>query len=166
MAQVQGLRRYSWLFVFLVAVGGLWYPKLGLLIVPIMLALPILGFKGGKYWCGNFCPHGSLFDFLLARVSQKSPIPVWARATPVKALVFIVFLSVRTINARLGQFHVLGERYFPRQAGPGIRIQLPCRDSCRFSLGIVCASPHLVPFLSDGHIPNDILPARFGCRAE
>ena len=32
------LKKYSWIFIPLVAIAGLWYPKLGLLMIPVMLA--------------------------------------------------------------------------------------------------------------------------------
>ena len=56
------IRKYAWIFTVLVAIGGLWEPKLGLLVILIMMGLTITAFFTGRYWCGNFCPHGSLFD--------------------------------------------------------------------------------------------------------
>ncbi|KUO51132.1 MAG: ferredoxin--NAD(+) reductase [Desulfitibacter sp. BRH_c19] len=72
------LRNWSWVFILLVAFAGLWYPKLGLLMIPVMIALPIFGFKKGKFWCGNICPHGSLFDRFILQVSANKRIPSWA----------------------------------------------------------------------------------------
>ena len=68
------VRKYGWLFTVLVAVGGLWQPKLGLLVILIMAALTITSFFTGRYWCGNFCPHGSLFDVIMLPLAAiKSP---------------------------------------------------------------------------------------------
>lgn len=58
-------QRSAWILVPIIAFGGLYYHKLGLLLLPIMLTLILLGFFRGKYWCGKLCPHGSLFDVIL-----------------------------------------------------------------------------------------------------
>ena len=50
------LRKNAWVFTLLVAIGGLWEPKLGLLVILIMAGLMITGFTG-RFWCGNICPH-------------------------------------------------------------------------------------------------------------
>jgi len=49
------IRKYGWIFTLTVAFGGLWFPKLGLLVLPVILALTTLSFFKGRYWCGNFC---------------------------------------------------------------------------------------------------------------
>ena len=69
------IRKYGWIFAFVVAFGGLWVPRLGLLLIPMMLALGIMGFFRGKYWCGNFCPHGSLFDGIIMPLGRNVPLP-------------------------------------------------------------------------------------------
>lgn len=83
------LRKYIWLFILLVAVGGLWYPKLGLLMIPIMLTLMIMGTLKGKYWCGNICPHGSLFDGIIMPVSRNVSLPAFLKH---KATIFLMFV--------------------------------------------------------------------------
>ena len=50
------LRKYAWLFTLLVAIGGLWEPRLGLLVIAVMAALTITALFKGRYWCGNVCP--------------------------------------------------------------------------------------------------------------
>ncbi len=98
-------RKYAWLFIPLVAVGGLWYPHLGLLMIPVMLSLAVMGFIRGKYWCGNFCPHGSLFDGILMRFSANRKIPRILRAKIIKAIAFCWFafmLSNRLLTVFAG----------------------------------------------------------------
>lgn len=95
------LRKWSWLFLLIVAFGGLWFPKLGLLMIPIMIALPIIGFSKGKYWCGNICPHGSLFDQYIMPLSSNRKIPAWAKSRVTMSLGFAWFmymLSIRLIK--------------------------------------------------------------------
>ena len=64
-------QKVAWILVPIIAFGGLWFHKLGLLLLPIMLTLMVLGFRNGKYWCGKLCPHGSLFDVILVRWSPR-----------------------------------------------------------------------------------------------
>ncbi|MDD3169441.1 MAG: 4Fe-4S binding protein [Eubacteriales bacterium] len=93
------IRKYGWIFTLLVAIGGLWYPKLGLLVLPVMLTLTILSFFKGRYWCGNFCPHGSLFDSLLGPVSRNKKIPKFfkSKVFGTMFLAFFMFNMIRKI---------------------------------------------------------------------
>lgn len=78
----------------LIAIGGLWEPKLGLMVVFIMAGLAISGFFTGRYWCGNICPHGSLFDRVFSPISQNKKIPKFIKS---KSMIF-GFLFFFTIN--------------------------------------------------------------------
>ncbi len=96
------VRKYAWLFVPFVAFGGLWYPKLGLLIIPLMLTLMVMSFLKGKYWCGNICPHGSLFDYIILPISMNKKIPSFMKSKKTMAVFFTWFMYMmisRTIKA-------------------------------------------------------------------
>lgn len=99
------IKKYAWLFILLVAFGGLWYPKLGLLMIPMMAALALMGFFRGKSWCGNFCPHGSLFDGLIMPLSPNKKIPGLLRSKTVAAAAFIFFMFM--LGRRLSNVLVL-----------------------------------------------------------
>lgn len=86
------VRKYSWLFIPPVAFGGLWYPKLGLLMIPLMTTLAVMGFLKGKYWCGNLCPHGSLFDSIIMPISINTKIPSFLKSKIAMALAFTWFM--------------------------------------------------------------------------
>lgn len=89
-------KKYAWLVVPVIAFGGLFYPKLGLLLIPIMITLITLGFFKGKYWCGNLCPHGSLFDSLLFKYSFNKKMPPLLTSTTFKVLFFLFYMSMFT----------------------------------------------------------------------
>ena len=95
------LKKWTWLFIPIVAVGGLFIPKLGLLLIPMMLSLLILGFFKGKYWCGNYCPHTSLFDYLLLPFAPLKKIPDFIKTRLARGLFFsfYIFMFVRRILA-------------------------------------------------------------------
>lgn len=98
------VKKYAWLFILLVAFGGLWYPKLGLLMIPMMAALAVLGFLKGKYWCGNYCPHGSLLDGIIMRLSsnRKTPALFRSKITISLAFLFFMFMLGRRLIAVFG----------------------------------------------------------------
>lgn len=86
------IRKYAWIFTALVAIGGLWQPKLGLLVILIMAGLIITSFFTGRYWCGNFCPHGSLFDKIFLPISQNKKIPSFLKSKSMIVGFFIFFM--------------------------------------------------------------------------
>lgn len=90
------LRKYGWMITVLVAIGGRWEPKLGLVVVLIMAGLVATSFFKGRYWCGNICPHGSLFDSLLP-ISNNKKIPQFFKS---KAFItgFLVFFMWNFTN--------------------------------------------------------------------
>jgi len=85
------LRKYGWLFTIMVGVGGLWFPKIGLLVILVILSLTAVSFFKGRFWCGNFCPHGSLFDSIVMHISNNKNIPSFLRSRVLAGLFFIFF---------------------------------------------------------------------------
>ena len=86
------LRKYGWILTVLIAIGGLWQPKLGLIVVFIMAGLTISGFFYGRSWCGNICPHGSLFDKIFLPISKNKKIPNFLKSKPIGIGFFIFFM--------------------------------------------------------------------------
>lgn len=87
-----GLRRFAWIGTVLIAIGGLWEPKLGLLVILIMAGLTTTAFFSGRFWCGNVCPHGSLFDVVLNPLSQNRKIPGFLKSKPMMIGFFVLFM--------------------------------------------------------------------------
>jgi NAD(P)H-flavin reductase/ferredoxin len=95
------VRKYTWLVTVIIAIGGLWFPKLGLVVLAIMAALIATAFFNGRYWCGNVCPHGSLFDNVIMPISRNSKIPALFKTKAFVVLFFTFFvwnLSRKVIN--------------------------------------------------------------------
>lgn len=86
------IREYGFLFTFLVAIGGLFYPKLGLLVLLIMLGLLVTSFFNAKFWCGNICPHGSYFDNIILPMSRNTKIPKFFKNKIFSYGFFVFFL--------------------------------------------------------------------------
>lgn len=87
------LRKYGWIFTVLVALGGTFVePKLGLAVIGIMVGLIATSFFKGRYWCGNICPHGSLFDSVIHPISLNKKIPGFLKSTPMVIGFFLFFM--------------------------------------------------------------------------
>ena len=87
-----GIRKTAWIITLVVAIGGQFYPRLGLLVPFIMAALIGMSFFKGRHWCGNYCPHGSLFDYLLLPVSRNKKIPGILTSKITVVLFFLFFM--------------------------------------------------------------------------
>jgi NAD(P)H-flavin reductase/ferredoxin len=98
------VRKSAWLVTLAVAVGGQFYPPLGLLVPLIMISLMGMSLLKGRYWCGNFCPHGSFFDFLLLPLSRNKKIPglLASKITVVLFFIFFMFNLTRRFVAAIG----------------------------------------------------------------
>lgn len=101
------LRKNAWVFTLLVAIGGLWEPKLGLLVILIMAGLMITGFFTGRFWCGNICPHGSLFDRFLLPFSRNVKIPKILKSK-IFIIVFFIFFMYNFSRKIINSFHAWG----------------------------------------------------------
>ncbi|MGE5653455.1 MAG: 4Fe-4S binding protein [Bacillota bacterium] len=110
------LRRYAWIFTLTVAFGGLWEPKLGLLVIPVILGLVSISFFRGRYWCGNFCAHGSLFDALVMPISRNQSIPALFRSK-ITGLLFFGWFSYNLVRKLLRVSALYGKAPFLDKLG-------------------------------------------------
>lgn len=69
----KGYPLYWILFAYIVA--GWFFPVVGWLAIICMIAPVAFAVKRGRWWCGNACPRGSMYDRLLAKYSPHRPIP-------------------------------------------------------------------------------------------
>lgn len=86
------VRKYAWIFTLTVAFGGLWYPRLGLLVFGVIFSLTAISLFKGRYWCGNYCAHGSLFDQILLPFSRNREIPKFLKSTFTQVAVLTWFM--------------------------------------------------------------------------
>lgn len=102
------------MFTLLVAIGGIRYPKLGLLVLPVMVGLSLAAFFKGRYWCGNICAHGSLFDSVVIKVSLNKKIPKLFKTKWLYIPFFLLF-SYKIITGLIKVSEIYGSAsYFDR----------------------------------------------------
>lgn len=84
------------LYLILLAylVIAFFYPVVGLIALVCMLAPPLVAIYKGRFWCGNYCPRGNLYDKLLTKISRKKQIPSWMRSTLFRSfMVLFIFTA-------------------------------------------------------------------------
>lgn len=74
----KGFPLYWILLIYLVV--GYFYPVIGFLAVICMIAPVAFAVRRGRWWCGNACPRGSLYDKILSKYSPHRPIPSFLRS--------------------------------------------------------------------------------------
>lgn len=86
------VRGYGWLITVLVAIGGQFVKELGLLVPFMMVSLILTSLFKGKYFCGQFCPHGSFFDTFILPFSRNKGVPALLKSKAFIAFFFLFFL--------------------------------------------------------------------------
>lgn len=89
-----------WLF-FLIAIGGLWYPWLGYLMLAMMLGIPVLAYFRNRYWCGNLCPRGAFLDIVLYHFSPHRPYPKLFKKQSFRWAIFSFVITIFAIRMTL-----------------------------------------------------------------
>lgn len=80
-------------FLPLIAIGGLFYPLLGYLVIGMMAFFLILAFFANRYWCWNLCPRGAFLDIVISKLSANRPLPKIFVMHWFRRLVFILFMG-------------------------------------------------------------------------
>lgn len=89
---VKGYPLYWILIVYLVV--GYFYPIIGFIALICMIAPILFSIKKGRWWCGNACPRGNLFDRLLSRYSPHRPIPLLLRSFGFRLFMVVLIFTV------------------------------------------------------------------------
>jgi polyferredoxin len=87
-------RKYIWFLVPLIAIGGMFYPILGLLMLPMMIGLIVMSYSKARYWCANMCPRGSFLDHVIRPFSGFSKGPGFLISAKFKYVFMILFLAL------------------------------------------------------------------------
>ncbi len=89
--EVKGLSFYWILFAYLII--GFFYPIIGFIAFVCMIGPVVTSIWRGRYWCGNICPRGNMYDRLLSRYSPHRPIPKFLKSFGFRLfMVFFIFM--------------------------------------------------------------------------
>ena len=62
-------------FYPLIAIGGLFYPLLGYLMLVMMIFLIVYSYFKARYWCGHLCPRGTFLDIVMPHFTFNRAYP-------------------------------------------------------------------------------------------
>lgn len=86
-----------WIVLILFLFIGWIYPTVGIIALICMLAPVIYGFwKGGRIWCGSFCPRGSFLGKVIGKMSTKGKLPALITNKHFRNFVLVFLLSYFT----------------------------------------------------------------------
>ena len=95
----KGLSLY-WIIIAYIIVGW-FYPIIGLLalicmIGPVVTSVTKVLFSiwKGRWWCGNVCPRGNMYDRLLSKYSPHRPIPEFVRTFGFRLFMVLFIFSM------------------------------------------------------------------------
>ena len=78
------------LIIYLVA--AYFVPEVGVIALICMLGPVMMAVRKGRYWCGHYCPRGSLYDKVIARFSPHKRIPKFVRSKGFRVfMLFFIF---------------------------------------------------------------------------
>jgi polyferredoxin len=81
-----------------VVIGGYFYPYIGFTVVALICFFMVLAIFRGRFYCGWFCPMGSVYERVLSIFSLKKEIPLFFGTTWFRWLVFVVMMSILAIS--------------------------------------------------------------------
>lgn len=158
----------SYLFLILAAylALGYFYPAVGLLAIICMIAPVITAPFKGRQWCGNYCPRGSLYDGIIAKLSPHKPIPSFLRTTTFRTFMLILIMSVFSLqmyfawgNINAMGFVFLRIIFFTTVVGIAMGVIYHERTWCSF-----CPMGTMAGWFSGRNNPLTIAPTCKGCQ--
>jgi len=100
-------KKLSFLVLFAFLAGGLYDFRIALFALACMAGPVAVSVFRGRFWCGNVCPRGSLFDSVLSKVGMGRKIPGVLRSRAFRALVIVVMFATFGVGA----YHSGGSAY-------------------------------------------------------
>lgn len=86
-----------WLVLILFLFVGVVYPVIGIIAVICMAAPVVYGFwKGGRVWCGSFCPRGSFLGKIIGKMSTKGKLPALLASKHFRNFILVALLTYFT----------------------------------------------------------------------
>ena len=120
MAQKQFFRAlpmkgYSLYWILLVYLAiGFFYPIIGFVAIICMIAPVAFAVRKGRWWCGNACPRGNLYDRFLSKYSPHRPIPAFVRKPAFRIFMVLFIFTMFGVQMTLawGDWNAMGRVFW------------------------------------------------------
>ena len=176
---VKGPQLFWIIFAYLIL--GWFFPVLGWAALACMIGPVLTSVWKGRFWCGNVCPRGNMYDRLLSKYSPHRPIPRFVRSFGFR--LFMVFWKIILMTTVVGI--TLSFIYAPRtwcsfcpmgtlsswvapktaplpKAFKSIHVSSQCEEKCKLCAR-VCPM-QLTPYSSRGEQLGYLHPDCLKCR--
>ena len=159
-------KKYAWVvLVGYLTIGFFFFPVIGTVALVCMLAPVVMAVYRGREWCGNYCPRGSLWDEIFAKINPSRKIPAWARTNYFRYTVLVLIFGLFTwqmINAwpdldAIG-YVFLRVIFVTTLIGIGLALAFSPRTWCSF-----CPMGTLASLLSKGKNPIHVAQTCVSC---
>ena len=92
----KGLNLY-WIIISYIILGW-FFPVVGLIAFICMIGPVLTSIWKGRYWCGNICPRGNMYDRLLSKYSPHRSIPKFVRTFGFRLFMVFFIFAVFTVQ--------------------------------------------------------------------
>lgn len=87
-------KRYSFIVFIGFVILGLLDLRFAIAAVACMVAPIIVSTFKGRFWCGNLCPRGSLYDNVVSKFSNKKRVPKFMKSKWFRAFMVVFMMSM------------------------------------------------------------------------
>ena len=100
----------SIVFVFTIAIGGIFVPEIGLALAALMVAAIVMTLKKPRSFCSGVCPRGRSLGSIMHKTSKRQALPQFMLSTKFRRLLcgFTMFCVVGSLVRTGGVIHQVG----------------------------------------------------------
>lgn len=93
-------KKYSFLLLIAFIILGLFDLRLASIAIICMVAPLIVSIFKGRFWCGNLCPRGNLYDNIVSKFSNKKKVPKFLKSKYFRSLVIVTMFTIFTLGIK------------------------------------------------------------------
>ena len=147
--------------IFAYLILAWFFPVLGWAALICMIGPVLTSVWKGRFWCGNVCPRGNMYDRLLSKYSPHRPIPKFVRSFGFRLFMVFFIFAMFGILGSLSSWVAPKKAPLPK-AYKSIHVSSQCEEKCKLCAR-VCPM-QLTPYSSRGEQLGYLHPDCLKCR--